>query len=213
MGKVLRVFKFGSVQFNQRHSSKASILQCSAFFMVQISHPYMTTGKTIALTRWTFVDKTVSLLFNMLSRSGTTEWLHFHFLLSCIGEGNGNPLQCSHLENSRDRGAWWAAISFSLPFHFHESEKWKWSCSVVSDSLQPHGLQLTRLLCPWDFPGKSTGVGHHCLLPSNLDWRSISHMITYMFQCYSLKSSHPCLLPQSPKVCFFTSVSLLPSCI
>ena len=52
----------------QYHSSKASILQCSAFFMVQLSHPYMTTGKTIALTRWTFVDKVMSLLFNMLSK-------------------------------------------------------------------------------------------------------------------------------------------------
>ena len=52
----------------KNHSSKASILQCSAFFKVQISHPYMTTGKTIALTRWTFVDKVMSLLFNMLSR-------------------------------------------------------------------------------------------------------------------------------------------------
>ena len=52
----------------QHHSSKASILQCSAFFTVQLSHPYMTTGKTIALTRWTFVDKVMSLLFNMLSR-------------------------------------------------------------------------------------------------------------------------------------------------
>ena len=52
----------------QRHSSKASILQCSAFFLVQLSHPYMTTGKTKALTRWTFVDKVMSLLFNMLSR-------------------------------------------------------------------------------------------------------------------------------------------------
>ena len=50
------------------HSSKASILQCSAFFKVQLSHPYMTTGKTIALTRWTFVGKVMSLLFNMLSR-------------------------------------------------------------------------------------------------------------------------------------------------
>ena len=46
----------------------------------------------------------------------------------------------------------------------HESEKWKWSCSVVSDSSRPHGLQPTRLLCPWDFPGKSTGVGCHFLL-------------------------------------------------
>ena len=52
----------------QYHSSKASILRCSDFFMVQLSHPYMTTGKIIALTRWTFVGKVMSLLFNMLSR-------------------------------------------------------------------------------------------------------------------------------------------------
>ena len=53
----------------QHHSSKASIFQHSAFFTIQLSHPYMTTGKTIALTRWTFVGKVMSLLFNMLSRS------------------------------------------------------------------------------------------------------------------------------------------------
>ena len=52
----------------QHHRSKASILQCSAFFIVQLSHPYMIIGKTIALTRWTFVGKVMSLLFNMLSR-------------------------------------------------------------------------------------------------------------------------------------------------
>ena len=52
----------------QHHSSKASILRCSAFFIVQLSHPYMTTGKTIALTRWTFHGKVMSLLFNMLCR-------------------------------------------------------------------------------------------------------------------------------------------------
>ena len=52
----------------QHHSSKALILQCSAFFTVQLSQPYMTTGKTIALTRWTFVGKVMSLLLNMLSR-------------------------------------------------------------------------------------------------------------------------------------------------
>ena len=52
----------------QHHSSKPSILQCSAFFTVQLSHPYMTTGKTIALTRRTFVGKVITLLFNMLSR-------------------------------------------------------------------------------------------------------------------------------------------------
>ena len=52
----------------QHHSSKASIIQCSAFLIVQLSHPYMTTGKTIALTRQTFVGKVMSLLFNILSR-------------------------------------------------------------------------------------------------------------------------------------------------
>uniref|UniRef100_A0AC11E0N5 Uncharacterized protein n=3 Tax=Ovis aries TaxID=9940 RepID=A0AC11E0N5_SHEEP len=52
----------------QHHSSKASVLWCSAFFIVQLSDPYMTTGKTIALTTWTFVGKVMSLLFNMLSR-------------------------------------------------------------------------------------------------------------------------------------------------
>ena len=52
----------------QHHSSKSSIFQCSAFFTVQLSHPYMTTGKTIALTRLTFINSVMSLLFNMLSR-------------------------------------------------------------------------------------------------------------------------------------------------
>ena len=70
----------------QHHSSKASILQRSAFFTVQLSHPYMTTGKTIALTRWIFVSKVMALLFNMLSRLVITflprrkclliSWLH-----------------------------------------------------------------------------------------------------------------------------------------
>ena len=77
----------------QHHSSKASILQHSAFLIVQLSHPYMTTEKTIALTRWTFVGKVIALLFNMLSRL-------------VIGEGNGTPLQYSCLENPMDGGAW-----------------------------------------------------------------------------------------------------------
>ena len=58
----------GTLSLLQHHSSKASILWHSVFFMVQLSHPYMTTGKTIALTRWTFAGKVMSLLFNMLSR-------------------------------------------------------------------------------------------------------------------------------------------------
>ena len=71
----------------------------------------------------------------------------------------------------------WSGLPFPSPMH--ESEKWKWSHSVMSDSSRPHGLQPTRLLRPWDFPGKSTGVGCHCLL-----WNF--HTIGYKF--YS--SSH-----------------------
>ena len=56
----------------------------------------------------------------------------------------------------------WSGLPFPSPMH--EREKWKWSHSVVSDSSRPHGLQLTRLLRPWDFLAKSTGVGCHCLL-------------------------------------------------
>ena len=56
----------------------------------------------------------------------------------------------------------WSGLPFPSPMH--ESEKWKWSCSVVSDSPRPHGLQPTRLLRPWDFPGKGIGVGCYCLL-------------------------------------------------
>ena len=66
--------------------------------------------KSIALTIWTFVGKVMSLLFNTLSSFVKTEQLHFDFSLSCIGEGNGNPLQYSCLENPRDGGAWWAAV-------------------------------------------------------------------------------------------------------
>ena len=76
----------------QHHSPKASILWCSAFFIVQLSHPYMTTGKTIALARQTFVGKVMSLLFSMLSRLVITflpKWNHL-LISSC-----GQHLQCS----------------------------------------------------------------------------------------------------------------------
>ena len=62
-----------------------------------------------------------------------------------------------------------------FPSPMHGSEKWKWSRSVASNSQWPHGLQPNRLLCPWDFPGKSTGVGCHCLLPN-------IHIYIYIFE-------------------------------
>ena len=72
----------------QHHSSRASILWCSAFFIVQLSHPYMTTGKTIALTRWTFVDKVMFLLFNMLSKLVITFFPRSKHLLIYIQQLN-----------------------------------------------------------------------------------------------------------------------------
>ena len=91
---------------------------------------------------------------------------------------HGNPLQYSCLENSMDRGAWRAIVHgiakswdmtewltyTHIPSLFPTSIKWKWSRSVVSDSFWPHGLYPTRLLCPWDSPGKNTGAGYHFLL-------------------------------------------------
>ena len=95
----------------QDHSSKASILRCSAFFTVQLSHPYMTTGKTIALTRWTFVGKVISLPFNMLSAAAAAKSLQ-----SC-------PTLCDPIDRSplgspipgilQARTLEWVAISFS----------------------------------------------------------------------------------------------------
>jgi len=90
----------------QYHSSEASILQRSAFFWRRRWHhtPVLLPGKShgqrslAGCSPWGHQD------------SDTTERLHFHFSLSCIGGGNGNPLQCSCLENPRDLGAWWAAV-------------------------------------------------------------------------------------------------------
>ena len=87
---------------------------------------------------------------------------------------DGSPPGSPSLGFSRQEH--WSGLPFPSPMH--ESEKWKWSHSDVSDSVQPHGLQPTRLLCPWDFPGKSTTLGCHCLLqqvpqhPLNSSWIS-----------------------------------------
>ena len=76
----------------QNHSSKASILRHSAFFMVQLSHPYMTTGKTIALTRWTFVSKAMSLLLNTLSRLVIAFLLKSNYHIPRLGCANPSHL-------------------------------------------------------------------------------------------------------------------------
>ena len=101
----------------QHHSSKASIFWCSAFFMVQHSHPYITTGKTIALTRWTFVSKVMSLLFNKLSR----------FVIAFLPRSK-------HL-----------LISYLILLVQFNSVQF--SFSVMSNSLRPHESLHARLPC------------------------------------------------------------------
>ena len=108
----------------QHHSSKASILQCSAFFTVQLSHPYMTTGKTIALTRWTFVGKVMFLIFNMLSRFVIAFLPNSkRLLISCLQSPSAvisepKKIKCvtvsivspSTCHEAMDREAWHAAV-------------------------------------------------------------------------------------------------------
>ena len=129
----------------QHHSSKASIPQPSAFFIDQLSHPYM-------------------LLLSHLSR------VRLHVTPQMAAHQAPQALGFPRQEH-------WSGLPFPSPMH--ESEKWKWSRSVVSNPQQSHGLQPSRLLCPWDFPGKSTGVGCHWLLWSVHDyWKN--HSFDYM---------------------------------
>ena len=84
----------------QHHSPKASILQCSAFFIVQLSHSYMTTGKTIALTRWTFFGRVMSLLFNMLSRLVIPFLLRSkHLLISLLQSPSAEILELKKIKS------------------------------------------------------------------------------------------------------------------
>ena len=141
----------------QHHSSKASILQHSAFFIVQLSHPYMTTGKTIALTRWTFVGKVMSVLFNMLSAAAAKS------LQSC-------PTLCDPIDSSppgshipgilQARILEWVAISFQCMKVKSESEVTQ-SRPTLSDPMDcsPPGSSIHGI-----FQARVLGVGRHCLL-------------------------------------------------
>ena len=98
-------------------------------------------------------------------------WNTYMLLLSCFSHVwlCATPQRAAHQAPPSmgfSRQEHWNGLPFPSPMHENENEneKWKQSCSVVSNSLRPHGLQPTKLLHPWDLPGKSTGVGCHCLL-------------------------------------------------
>ena len=129
--------------FLQYHSSKASILQCSAFFIVQLSHPYTTTGKTIALTRWTFVSKIMSLLFNMLSRLVITFLTRSKCLLiSWLQSPSAVILEHKKIKSATDSTIspstcqkWWNQLPWSL---FSE-------CWILSQHFHSHFHQEAGL--------------------------------------------------------------------
>src|SRR5574337_559171 len=118
----------------QHHSSKASILRCSDFFIIQLSHPYMTTGETVALTRWTFVGKAMSLLFNMLSRLIITflpgskrlliSWLQSLSAMILeprkIKSATVSTLSPTICHDLRFLNVEFEANFFTLHFHFHQ---------------------------------------------------------------------------------------------
>ena len=129
-----------------------------------------------------------------------TEWLHFHFSLSCIGEGNGNPLQCTCLEDPRDGGAWLAAV-YGVAQSQTRLKRLSSSSSSIHISLLPSWVSLSP-----PTPSHCSQLSQSTRLSSlnqtaNSHWLSTLHMVIYLFQCYCLNSPHP-LPPQLwPQVC------------
>ena len=109
------------------------------------------------------------LSFNETPMSTLFHWV-LYFVAAAAKSLQSCPTLCDPIDGSHQappsleftRQEYWSGLP--LPSPMHESEKWKLSRSVVSDPQRPHGLQPSRLLYPWDFPGRSTGVGCHCLL-------------------------------------------------
>ena len=143
----------------QHHSLKASILRCSAFFIVQLSHPYMTTGKTIALTRWTLVGKVMSLLLNMLSRLVITFLPRSSVQFSHSVVSNSlRPHESQHARPPRP--------SPTPGVHSDSCPSSQWCHPAISSSLVPFSSCPQSLPASESFPmsqlftwgGQSTGV-------------------------------------------------------
>ena len=125
-----------------------------------------------------------------------TEWLHFHFSLSCIGEGNGNPFQCSCLENPRDGGAWWAAISGVT-----QSQTWLKRLSSSSSSRHESAMGVHVSPCP-ELPPTSLAIPFLCVVPVHwlwvpcfMHWTWTGHLFhIWQYTCFNaIISNHPTL--------------------
>ena len=192
----------------QHHSSKASILWLSPFFVVQLSHPYITTRKTTALTRWTFAGKVMSLLFNMLSRFAIAFLPRSKCLLilwlqspsAVIWEPKKiksltisivSPSICHEVIGPDAMIFVFSMLSFKPAFTYVPYVHTIFCCSVTQLclSLLWSCGQPPRLFCPWNSPGKNTWVGCHFFLQRIFLTRDQTH-IPCIGKVGSLSLSH-----------------------
>ena len=209
----------------QHHSSKASVLQHSAFFMVQLSLLYMTTGKTIALIIWTFVSKVMSLLFNMLSRfvigfsdgsDGKEPACNADDLGlipgsgRSLGEGNGNPLQYSYLENPMDGEAWQSTPhgiaelnTTERDTHIHTHTHTHRVCHSFSSRQQVSLNFMAAVTIHSDFGAQENKICHcfhffpsvyHCGKRKKLLWVILMNFLKRYLACIIYTFSFPSLL-------------------
>ena len=154
---------------------------------------------TVKLFPATFLENIIlsSIFHHSLSPNPKSFWQHLPFPAAAAKSLQSCPTLCDPIDGSPpgspslgfSRQEHWSGLP--VPSPMHESGKWKWSRSVVSDSSRSHGLQPTRLLHPWDFPGKSTGVGCHSLLQPFLRY----HKLIFN-HCLPVTLHHP----NSPKI-------------
>ena len=131
--------------------------------LIVLNWDFTITSKLVSLCQdsLSYISSFIMYQINFWARLCYAMLSHFSRVRLCATLGTAAHQAALSLGFSRQEH--WSGLPFPSPKH--ESEKGKWSRSVVSNSQRPHGLQPTRLLHPWDFPGKSTGVGCHCLLP------------------------------------------------
>ena len=146
--------------WNQDHQEEYQKSQISSDTTLMAESKEEIKSLLMKVKEWKSWLKTQHSKMKILASSPIAAAKSLESCLTLCDPIDGRPPGSPSLGFSRQEH--WRGLPFPSPMH--ETEKWKWSRSVVSNSSQPHGLQPARLLHPWDFPGKSTGMGCHCLL-------------------------------------------------
>ena len=164
---------FTASSFRIWNSSTRIPLPPLVLFVVMLPKVHLTSHSRMPGFRWVITPSWLSGSWRSFLYSSSVYSCHLFLISSASVAAAAKSLQscptlCNPIDSSPpgspslgfSKQEYWSGLPF--PFPMYESEKWQWSRSVVSDSWRPHGLQPTRLLRPWDFPGKSTGVRCHC---------------------------------------------------